>query len=111
MNRLKLLREERQLSQNDIATIINKSQKAISNYESGKRDMSSDIQRILANFFGVSIDYLMGNSDVRESNILKLEDTMLKIGLDMKEYNPPTAEQKKQIEEFAKYVLKDNKKD
>ena len=29
----------------------------------------------------------------------------------MKNYNPPTEEQKKQIEDFAKFVLKDNKKD
>ena len=36
---------------------------------------------------------------------------LLKIGLSLKDYNPPTPEQEKQIEEFAKYVLKDNKKE
>lgn len=110
MNRLKLLRDEKKLLQEELGEIVGVSGRAIGNYETEKRDMSTDIQKKLANFFGVTIDYLVGNSDERNPKS-SIDESLLKIGLDMKKYTPPTEEQKKQIEEFAKYVLKDNKKD
>lgn len=112
MNRVKLLREEKNMLQEDLGKVIGVSGRAIGNYESEKRDMSTEIQKKLAKFFGVTIDYLVGNSDERtatKSN--EIDDYLLKIGLDMKKYNPPSENQKKQIEEFAKLVLKDNEKD
>ena len=60
----------------------------------------------LADFFGVRPSYLMC-LDNEES----LNPHLLQIGLDMKKYSPPTEEQKKQIEDFARFVLKDNKKE
>ena len=59
----------------------------------------------LADFFGVKPSYLMCLEDE------DFNPRLLQIGLDMKNYTPPTEEQKKQIEDFAKFVLKDNKKD
>lgn len=69
MNRLKFLREEKGLSQPDMANFLNVSVPAYSYYENEKRDMSTEIQKKLANFFGVSIDYLVGNSNERNSNL------------------------------------------
>lgn len=110
MNRLKILREEKELLQSDLAQIIGVTQKAISNYEAENRDMSTEVLKKLSDFFEVSIDYLLGKSDNRNPK-QDIDDYLLKIGLDMKKYVPPSEEQKKQIEEFAKYVLKDNKKE
>ena len=70
MNRLKILREEKQLLQEELGKIVGVSGRAIGNYENGNRDMSTEIQKKLANFFEVSIDYLVGNSNERNS-ILK----------------------------------------
>lgn len=110
MNRLKLLREEKNLLQEELGKVIGVSGRAIGNYEKGTRDMSTEIVIKLANFFNVSTDYLLGKSNERnQKNDINSE--LIKIGLSLKDYNPPTAEQKKQIEEFAKFVLKDNKKD
>lgn len=96
--------------QKDIAQILKVSTASIAQYESGKRDMSTDTVLILADYFQVSTDYLLGKSNERnQKNDINSE--LIKIGLSLKDYNPPTAEQKKQIEEFAKFVLKDNKKD
>lgn len=69
MNRLKLLREEKGLSQPEMANFLKISVPAYSYYENEKRDMSTVIQKKLANFFGVSIDYLVGNSNERNSNL------------------------------------------
>lgn len=65
MNRLKDLRLERGLLQSDIAKIINKSDRIVGFYESGERDMGTETLSKLADFFNVSIDYLLGKSDVR----------------------------------------------
>ena len=110
MNRLKFLREEKGLYQSDIAKIIGTSITAITYYENEKRDMSTEVLKKLSDFFDVSIDYLLGKTDERNSNN-SIDEHLLKLGLDMKNDNPPSEEQKKQIEEFAKYVLKDNKKE
>ena len=110
MNRLKILREEKELLQSDLAQIIGVTQKAISNYEAENRDMSTEVLKKLSDFFEVSIDYLLGKSDIRNPK-QDIDDYLLKLGLDMKKYVPASEEQKKQIEEFAKYVLKDNKKE
>ena len=109
MNRLRELRIERELLQSDIAKLINKSERTVGFYETGERDMNTETLAILANFFNVSIDYLLGKSDIR--NPEKADLDKLQIGLSAKDYSNITDEQIKQIEDFAKFVLKDNKKD
>lgn len=63
--RLKILREEFKLSQLDLANKLNMSQQAISAYEKETREPDIETINKLANFFGVSIDYLLGKSDIR----------------------------------------------
>lgn len=65
MNRLKQLRLERGLLQSDIAKVINKSERIVGFYETGERDMNTETLSTLADFFNVSIDYLLGKTDVR----------------------------------------------
>lgn len=108
MNRLKFLREEKGLYQKDIAKILNVSVPAVNQYESGKRDMSTETLMTLAEYFGVTTDYLLGKSN--ERNPEKLDTDKINIGLSKKDYNPPTKEQQEKIEEFARFVLKDNLK-
>ena len=62
--RLKDLREDMDLRQIDVAKATGIDQRTLSNYETGKTapDMYSLIK--LADFFGVSLDYLTGRSDV-----------------------------------------------
>ena len=101
MNRLKILREEKELLQSDLAQIIGVTQKAISNYEAENRDMSTEVLKKLSDFFEVSIDYLLGKSDIRNPK-QDIDDYLLKLGLDMKKYVPPSEEHKKQKQEIAK---------
>lgn len=63
--RLKELRNERYLSQMDLALETGLSQSAITSWETGARQTNSTAIVILAKFFDVSCDYLLGVSDVR----------------------------------------------
>lgn len=65
-NRLRELREEKGLSQNELGKMLNVNQRAISHYENGKRDMGTDTLNKLANFFDVSVDYLLGRTNERK---------------------------------------------
>lgn len=107
MNRLRKLRIEKQLLQSDIAKLINKSERTVGFYETGERDMNTETLSILADFFNVSIDYLLGKSEIRNPEKANLDN--LQISLSTKDYSNISEEQLKQIEDFAKFVLKDNK--
>ena len=65
MNRLKEIREDKDLLQSDIAKILNVSQVAYSYYEIGKRQLPIDLLKKLALDYGTSTDYLLGLTDVR----------------------------------------------
>lgn len=60
MNRIRDLREDRDLRQVDVARATGIDQKTLSNYETGKTNPDSYALIRLADFFGVSIDYLVG---------------------------------------------------
>lgn len=66
MNRLREIREDKDLRQVDIAKKINIPQKTYSNYETGINDIPTDILKALANYYNVSIDYLLYQTDVRK---------------------------------------------
>lgn len=68
MNRLKILREEKNLNQADVANFLNITSAAAGQYERGVRRLSTDKLIKLANFFGVTTDYLLGISNTRVSN-------------------------------------------
>ena len=60
MNRLKELREKKELFQSDVAKFLGISTPAYSYYEANKRNMPTETAIKLANFFNVSVDYLLG---------------------------------------------------
>lgn len=57
------LREDRDLKQSDVAAILGTSQQYYSKYETGKYEMPVRCILILADFYGVSTDYLLGRTD------------------------------------------------
>ena len=64
--RLKELRKARKYKQTDIAEVLSCSQGVYSRYESGEREPPFDIMKKLADFYGVTIDYLMGGATTTE---------------------------------------------
>ena len=67
MLRLKELREQRRLNQEGLAMKLNVSQSTISAYEIGERTPDLEMLIEMADFFGVSLDYLVGLSDVKQN--------------------------------------------
>lgn len=61
VNRMKQLREEKGLNMKDVAKALGMPYTTYVNYEKGTREPSSEILIQIANFFGTSIDYLVGN--------------------------------------------------
>lgn len=62
MIKLKTLREQNNLTQRSLAEKINVTHGAIGNWEMGKRDPDISTLVKIADYFGVSIDYLVGHS-------------------------------------------------
>ena len=61
--RIRDLREDKDLTQKQMAAILNCSQQAYSNYELGTRDIPTDILIKLAEYHNVSVDYILGITD------------------------------------------------
>lgn len=62
-DKLKLLRESNHLSQKELANIIGVTDRSLSNYESNKTFPDIIIAHKIADFFGVSLDYLISPED------------------------------------------------
>ncbi len=63
--RLKTLREEKGITQQQLATVINLSQQTIGHYEVGRAKPDVDTLDRLADYFNVSVDYLLGKTNIR----------------------------------------------
>ena len=76
MNRLKELRKEKKLTQEELAGEIGVSKITILRWENGERQIKPDKYQELACYFGVSVGYLLGYSDDRQEtkSVNKLED-------------------------------------
>ena len=61
--RIRDLREDKDLSQRELAEILHCSQRIYSNYERGDVDIPTEILRKLAQFHKTSVDYLLGLTD------------------------------------------------
>lgn len=61
--RIRDLREDRDMTQTEMARILFCSQRVYSNYERGELDIPTAILIRLADFHGVSVDYLLGRTD------------------------------------------------
>ena len=61
--RLRDLREDRDLTQKDIAKMLGMSQTGYSKYETGENDIPTTILLKLADYYNTSTDYLLGRTD------------------------------------------------
>ena len=64
--RLRDLRDDNDITQNQIALMLNIKQNTYSQYENGKREVPINILWKLADFYDVSIDYLVGREKERK---------------------------------------------
>lgn len=62
-HRIRDLREDADLTQSIISKYLNVSQRAYSHYENGTRDIPTNILIAIADFYNVSVDYLLERTD------------------------------------------------
>ena len=60
MKRLLELRQEHNLTQKQLAKVLNISQRSYSHYETGSRQIPIELLIALADYYDVSIDYIVG---------------------------------------------------
>lgn len=64
--RIRDLREDKDMTQKQLAEILSCSQRVYSNYERGELDIPTEILIKLSLFHGVSVDYILGLTDKPE---------------------------------------------
>ena len=64
--RLSLLREQKEITQAKLAEKLNIAQNTYSQYENGKRDISTDALKKLAIYYNTSVDYLIDLTDEKK---------------------------------------------
>ncbi len=95
-NRLKELRLNNNITQAELAKKLNYGRTAIANYEAGRTEPSFEALKTIAEFFGVSIDYLLGRPKMIEPEVVAFHK------------NTPgdfTDDEKEEIDNFIQYIL------
>ena len=64
--RIRDLREDRDLNQTQVAKMLDMSQTGYSKYETGENDIPTSVLIKLARLYNTSIDYLLGETDCKD---------------------------------------------
>lgn len=110
------LRRERGLSNYQVAKATGISQSTLSDWKNGKSTPKNDKLLILAEFFGVSMDYLLGLSNDSEGNsqdsIIDDEDEEMSFLLrEVRELTPEERQSFKELFDYLKWRAKERKKE
>lgn len=111
--RLKKLRNERKITQEELGKKVNVTKVSISGYENGNRNPDTETLQKLADFFEVSTDYLLGRTDNPQGSInihydggngLELEDEDEEIFLkeQLEQYRKMKERMKKRLQQDEK---------
>lgn len=79
MNRLKELRKEKQLSQKAIAEVFDVPVRSWQRWENGESQLKPDKAQALADYFGVSVGYLLGYSDSKTISIEEIQEEIAEL--------------------------------
>ena len=106
-DRLVQLRKELNLTQEEFALKIGFSRTAVSAWETGRNEPSNADTIKIADFFGVSVDYLVGKTDIRNNNGLDNVRMASYNGVDV---NGLSNKEIEEIKQFVEFVRNKNKK-
>lgn len=95
---LKKLRQDNNLTQDELAKKIDTSRSNIANYENDKNMPSIDILEKLSKLFNCTTDYLLGKSDVKNPQQIDLDDMDIAFASGIKGLN-------KENQEIAKNII------
>ena len=98
MNNMKKIRESLQVTQVKVANDLKLSRQVYNFYENGKRNPDMQTLIKIADYYGVSIDYLLGRTNVIKPENIDEDDLLSKI-------NTADSETKASVEQFLNYLL------
>lgn len=109
--RLKILRKEAGLTQKDVAEHLGIKQPTYAQWENGRTKPKGETLEKFANFFNVSTDYLLGNTDIK--NTLTIDEEKLNQAIEQSlgySGKPATETEKENIKEAILIYLESLKK-
>lgn len=74
MNRIKILRIEKGMKQSELAEYLKVAQSTVSGWENGNYEVDHENLYKIADLFDCSIDYLLGRTNIRNSDNTKIDD-------------------------------------
>ena len=101
MNRLRELRKEKKLSLIELSEAVHINKSSIARFETGEVEMKADTLKLFSDYFQVTTDYLLGNTDDRNSSATALDN------VDIAFYNQHgivSDAQKQEIQSFIEFV-------
>lgn len=104
-DRLKELREEKELKQAELANLFNISPSTIGMYEQNRRTPDFTLLSSLADFFNVSVDYLLCRTDIRN-----YEEYTIAAHTDDRTQQL-SDDDRKQLDDFIDFLIAKSKKD
>lgn len=105
MIRLKELRESVKMSQRAMAAELQVSKSTYNYWEQGKIEIDFENLKNIADYFNVSVDYLLGR-DTPENANKKIDETISRID---RKFNKLNKEQQAQIENYLDFLLSQKK--
>ncbi|SJZ38382.1 helix-turn-helix domain-containing protein [Garciella nitratireducens] len=103
-DRLKALRNEKNMTQSELAKLLNVSPSTIGMYEQGRRDPDTKTLAFLAEYFDVTTDYLLGRTDIRTP-----EPETIAAHHEGDEFTEEELEEIEKFKEFVRMRRKDKK--
>lgn len=103
-SRLRKLRKDKELTQKELGEIIGVSGRVVGYYESDDRFPDGDTLAKIANYFKVTIDYLLGRTDIRTP-----EPETIAAHHDGDEFTEEELEEIERFKEFVRMRRKDKK--
>ncbi len=80
MNNLRTLRKQHQLSMKALGNIVGVAESTISLYENEKREPDLSTLKKIADYFGVSVDYILGRDEMESIPVQPKKNTVISIG-------------------------------
>lgn len=108
--RIRLLRNEKGVSQEELSKVIGVTTSAISMYETGARKPSYEVISRLADYFNVTMDFIVGRTEVRNSintpqdvnELMKVDPDLL---IELCRAKDLPEEERRRIKEFAAFEI------
>lgn len=103
--RLKMLRDEKKITQGDLAEYLGVGRPTVAGYETKGKQPSFEILKNIADFFDVSLDYLLGRTDIPSPHIQKNTSPADELSKDIHNLSPESQEEMRKLVEL--YKIKD----